>query len=94
MSYIQADRDTLANFRKRFLPELEDLFVQVLSLAQTMKLLQLGQIRAGLRHETRRRHLEGEVHGGGPRHGWRGFAGFPRCSNPAYVPSPLPPGEG
>ena len=38
------DHDTLATFRKRFLPELEELFVQVLSLAQTMKLLQLGQI--------------------------------------------------
>lgn len=38
------DHDTLANFRKRFLPELEELFVQVLSIAQTMKRLQLGQI--------------------------------------------------
>lgn len=38
------DHDTLATFRKRFLPELEELFVQVLSIAQTMKLLQLGQI--------------------------------------------------
>ena len=32
------DHDTLANFRKTFLVELEDLFVQVLSLAQAMKL--------------------------------------------------------
>lgn len=31
------DHDTLANFRKTFLVELEDLFVQVLSLAQAMK---------------------------------------------------------
>lgn len=38
------DHDTLATFRKRFLPELEDLFVQVLSIAQAMKLLRLGQI--------------------------------------------------
>jgi transposase len=38
------DHDTLANFRKTFLVELEDLFVQVLSLAQTMKLVKLGQI--------------------------------------------------
>jgi len=38
------DHDTLATFRKRFLPELEELFIQVLSIAQTMKLLQLGQI--------------------------------------------------
>ena len=38
------DHDTLANFRKTFLVELEDLFVQVLSLAQAMKLVKLGHI--------------------------------------------------
>ena len=38
------DHDTLATFRKRFLPELEELFVQVLSIAQAMKLLQLGHL--------------------------------------------------
>lgn len=38
------DHDTLATFRKTFLGELEDLFVQVLSLAQAMKLVKLGQI--------------------------------------------------
>jgi transposase len=38
------DHDTLANFRKTFLVELEDLFVQVLTLAQAMKLVRLGQI--------------------------------------------------
>jgi len=38
------DHDTLAHFRKQFLVELEDLFVQVLSLAQSMKLVRLGQI--------------------------------------------------
>lgn len=38
------DHDTLANFRKTFLVELEDLFVQVLSLAHAMKLVKLGQI--------------------------------------------------
>lgn len=38
------DHDTLANFRKTFLVELEGLFVQVLQLAQAMKLLKLGQI--------------------------------------------------
>lgn len=38
------DHDTLANFCKTFLVELEDLFVQVLSLAQAMKLVKLGQI--------------------------------------------------
>ncbi len=32
------DHDILANFRKTFLVELEDLSVQVLSLAQAMKL--------------------------------------------------------
>ncbi len=38
------DHDTLAHFRKTFLVELEDLFVQVLSLAQAMKLVKLGQL--------------------------------------------------
>jgi transposase len=38
------DHDTLANFRKTFLVELEDLLVQVLTLAQAMKLVRLGQI--------------------------------------------------
>ncbi len=38
------DHDTLAHFRKTFLVELEDLFVQVLTLAQAMKLVKLGQI--------------------------------------------------
>jgi transposase len=38
------DHDTLAHFRKTFLVALEDLFVQVLTLAQTMKLVKLGQI--------------------------------------------------
>ena len=38
------DHDPLATFRKRFLPELEELFVHVWSIAQTMKRLPLGQI--------------------------------------------------
>jgi transposase len=38
------DHDTLAHFRKTHLAELEDLFVQVLQLAQAMKLVKLGQI--------------------------------------------------
>jgi transposase len=38
------DHDTLANFRKTFLVELENLFVQVLTLAQAMKLVRLGQV--------------------------------------------------
>ncbi|MGZ4995975.1 MAG: IS1182 family transposase [Methylobacter sp.] len=38
------DHDTLAHFRKTFLVEMEDVFVQVLSLAQAMKLVKLGQI--------------------------------------------------
>ncbi len=41
---LHPDHDTLANFRKTFLVELEDLFVQVLSLAQAMKLVRLGTI--------------------------------------------------
>ena len=38
------DHDTVANFRKRFLPELESLFVQTLLLAKGLKLLKLGKI--------------------------------------------------
>lgn len=38
------DHDTLATFRRRFLPELEQLFVQVLLLAREMKLGKLGKI--------------------------------------------------
>jgi transposase len=38
------DHDTLATFRRRFLKEIESLFVQVLVLAREMKLLKLGHI--------------------------------------------------
>jgi transposase len=38
------DHDTLANFRRRFLGELQNLFVQVLELAQEMKLLKIGRV--------------------------------------------------
>ena len=38
------DHDTLAMFRRRFLKEVEKLFVQVLVLAREMKLLKLGHI--------------------------------------------------
>ena len=41
---LHPDHDTLAHFRKTFLVELEDLFVQVLSYAQAMKLVKLGTI--------------------------------------------------
>jgi IS5 family transposase len=38
------DHDTLCAFRRRFLPELQSLFVQVLQIARQMKLLKLGTI--------------------------------------------------
>jgi transposase len=38
------DHDTIATFRKRFLPELSSLFVQVLLIAQQMGCLKLGQV--------------------------------------------------
>ena len=41
---LHPDHDTIATFRKTFLPELHDLFVQVLLLAQTMGVLKLGTI--------------------------------------------------
>jgi transposase len=40
----QPDHDTLCAFRRRFLAELEALFVQVLGIAGQMKLLKLGTI--------------------------------------------------
>ena len=46
--YISAnthpDHDTIANFRKRFLKQLEPLFLQILLLAKTMGFLKLGKI--------------------------------------------------
>jgi Transposase domain (DUF772)/Transposase DDE domain len=41
---MHPDHDTLATFRKTFLPELKDLFVQVLLLAQVAGVLKLGNI--------------------------------------------------
>ena len=38
------DHDTIATFRRRFLPEIEALFMQVLELAHEMKLLKLGTV--------------------------------------------------
>ncbi len=38
------DHDTLCTFRKRFLKEIEALFVEVLSIAREMKLLKLGTV--------------------------------------------------
>jgi transposase len=38
------DHDTIANFRRRFLPQFEAIFVQVLLLAREMKLVKLGHI--------------------------------------------------
>ena len=40
----QPDHDSLCTFRKRFLNEIEALFVQVLCIARQMKLLKLGTI--------------------------------------------------
>src|SRR5208337_315218 len=40
----QPDHDSLCTFRKRFIKEIEALFVQVLVIARQMKLLKLGTI--------------------------------------------------
>lgn len=46
--YISAnthpDHDTIANFRKRFLDELSNLFLQILSIAQEMGVLKVGKV--------------------------------------------------
>jgi len=41
---LHPDHDTIANFRKTFLPEVKELFVQILLLAQTAGVLTLGNI--------------------------------------------------
>jgi transposase len=41
---LTPDHDTLAAFRKQFLPQLKDLFVQILQLAQEIGVLELGTI--------------------------------------------------
>ena len=38
------DHDTIATFRKRFLPELENLFVQILVVAKVMGVFKLGKV--------------------------------------------------
>ena len=38
------DHDTIATFRQRFSPELQGLFVQVLSIASEMGVLKLGRV--------------------------------------------------
>jgi len=38
------DHDTIASFRKRFLPQIEALFVEVLKLARTMGMLKMGTV--------------------------------------------------
>src|SRR5580693_8895307 len=38
------DHDTIATFRRRFLPQIESLFVQVLVLAREMRVLKLGTV--------------------------------------------------
>ena len=38
------DHDTIANFRQRFLEEIEVLFVNVLLIAKDMKMLKLGKV--------------------------------------------------
>lgn len=41
---LHPDHDTIANFRKLFLAEMQELFVQILLLAQTAGVLKLGNI--------------------------------------------------
>ena len=43
-SDMHPDHDTIANFRKENLPELKDLFVQILLIAQAMGYLELGNV--------------------------------------------------
>jgi transposase len=38
------DHDTIANFRRRFLPQLDKLFVEILMIAHQLKVLKLGRV--------------------------------------------------
>ena len=38
------DHDTIASFRRRFLPELTEIFVRILEIASQMKVLKLGKV--------------------------------------------------
>jgi len=44
---LHPDHDTLAHFRKAFLSEMQELFVQILLLAQTAGVLKLGNLSLG-----------------------------------------------
>ncbi len=41
---LHPDHDTIANFRQKFLPQIKDLFVQVLLIAERAGVLKLGNI--------------------------------------------------
>ena len=41
---LHPDHDTIANFRKTFLDEIQELFVQILLLAQAVGVLKLGNL--------------------------------------------------
>src|ERR1700682_5932149 len=43
-SGLHPDHDTIAHFRKTFLPEIQELIVQILLLAQTAGVFQLGNL--------------------------------------------------
>ncbi len=44
---LHPDHDTLATFRRTFLPELKDLFVQVLLLAKAGRCVEAGHDQSG-----------------------------------------------
>ena len=50
---LPPDHDTIAHFRKMFLPEVKDLFVQILWLAQAADVLKLGNISLALYQHLR-----------------------------------------
>src|ERR1700680_4912388 len=66
------DHDTIAVFRRRFLPQIEDLFVQVLVLAREIGVLKLGTVGLdGTKiHANASRHAHRTMHYAGWH--WRG----------------------
>ena len=51
---LHPDHDTLATFRRTFLPELKDLFVQVLLLAKAGGCAEAGDDQSGRKQTSRR----------------------------------------
>ena len=69
------DHDTIASFRRRFLPDIEKLFVQILLLAREMGVLKLGTLGLdGTKIHANASRISAwpkQIWAGSPRSAWR-----------------------